>query len=67
MTAKYSVLIPVFKTDPALLKRCLNSILQEKRDDVEIVLVEALSNGGGKRFSKARLRNEDPCPLFYFR
>jgi glycosyltransferase involved in cell wall biosynthesis len=63
MTAKYSVLIPVFKTDPALLKRCLNSILQEKRDDVEIVLVEALSNGESV-FQK--LDSETKTHVLYF-
>jgi glycosyltransferase involved in cell wall biosynthesis len=42
---KYSVLIPSYQTDPSLLSRCLKSILDQKRDDVEIVLVEALFNG----------------------
>jgi len=42
---KYSVLIPCYRTDPVLLKRCLESITSQNRSDVEIVLVEALLDG----------------------
>jgi glycosyltransferase involved in cell wall biosynthesis len=44
-TPLYSVLIPLYRTDPVLLSRCLKSILDQKREDVQIVLVEALSDG----------------------
>jgi Glycosyltransferases involved in cell wall biogenesis len=43
---KYSVIIPTFKTPLDLVERCCNSVLGLKRDDTEIILVEALENAG---------------------
>jgi glycosyltransferase involved in cell wall biosynthesis len=44
-SVKYSVLIPLFKTDAGLLKRCLDSVLNLGRNDLEIIVVEALDQG----------------------
>lgn len=42
---KYSVLIPVYKTNKTDLKKCIDSILANNYEDYEIIIVEALFEG----------------------
>jgi|GEM_PF-3669502 Glycosyltransferases involved in cell wall biogenesis len=41
----YSVIIPIYKTPIQLVLRSCNSVLKLKRNDIEIILVEALDHG----------------------
>jgi glycosyltransferase involved in cell wall biosynthesis len=58
---KYSVLIPCYQTDSALLSRCLKSIIGQQREDVQIVLVEALSNDRSSFYETPFRNDPDIC------
>jgi glycosyltransferase involved in cell wall biosynthesis len=42
---KYSIIVPVFRPEEAVLDRCLHSLLSFHRSDYEIILVETLYQG----------------------
>ncbi|MBO4903875.1 MAG: glycosyltransferase family 2 protein [Lachnospiraceae bacterium] len=40
MSIKVSVIIPVYRVDPAYLKECINSVLAQSLKEIEIILVD---------------------------
>ena len=63
---KYSVIIPVYNAERTL-KRCLDSLLGQKREDVEIILINDGSSDGsrailedyGRRFPNVRAVHQE--------
>lgn len=48
---KYSVIIPIYNAEKTL-SRCLNSILRENRDDVELILINDGSTDGSEEICR---------------
>ena len=59
MQIKYSVIIPVYNAEKTL-KRCLDSLLGQKRQDVEIILInDGSSDRSGEIIDEYRNRFEN--------
>ena len=52
-TIKVSVVVPIYKTKPEYLEKCLNSIIKQDFDDIEIICVD---DGSKKRDTKEILK-----------